>query len=73
MRSVSASHARVCAKVVEHRLDELREVVIVLPAPVLPCVGVVEVHRPTVGWKETEVRHSIQFLKKKNKTNGFPF
>lgn len=56
MLSVSASHARVCAKVVEHRLDELGEIVIVLPAPVLPCVGVVEVHRPTVSWKETKVR-----------------
>ncbi len=49
--SVGASHARFCAKEVEHRLDELWEIVIVLPAPVLPCVGVVEVHWPTVSWK----------------------
>lgn len=49
--SVSTSHARICAKEIEHRLDELWEIVIVLPAPVLPCVGVVKVHWPTVSWK----------------------
>lgn len=57
--SVGASHARLCAKEVKHRLDELWEIVIVLPAPVLPCVGVVEVHWPTVSWKETDKRHRI--------------
>ena len=53
-RSVSASHERLHAKVVEHRLDELREVVVVFPAPVFPRVAVVEDHRPTVGWRTTE-------------------
>lgn len=48
---VSASHTRVRAKVVEHRLDQLWQVVVVLPAPVLPRVGVVEIHWPTVSWK----------------------
>lgn len=48
---VSAGHARVCAKVVEHCLDQLWQVVVVLPAPVPPRVGVVEIHWPTVSWK----------------------
>lgn len=49
--SVSTSHARISAKDVKHCLDELWEIVIVLPAPVLPCIGVVKVHWPTVSWK----------------------
>lgn len=49
--SVSMSHARVCAKIVEHCLDELWEIIIVLPAPVLPCIRVIKVHWPTVSWK----------------------
>lgn len=52
--SVNVSHAGICAEEVEHCLDQVREVVVVLPAPVLSCVGVVEVHRPTVGWESTE-------------------
>lgn len=49
--SVGAGHARVRPEVVEHGLDQLRQVVVVLPAPVLPRVGVVEIHRPAVGWR----------------------
>lgn len=48
--SVGPSHAGVCAEEVEHRLDEVGQVVVVLPAPVLPRVGVIKVHRPTVSW-----------------------
>lgn len=51
--SVSMSHAGICTQVVKHRLDELWEIVIVLPAPVPPCIGVIKVHWPTVSWKET--------------------
>lgn len=47
---VSASHVRVCTKVVEHCLNQLWQVVVVLPAPILPRVGVVEIHWPTVSW-----------------------
>lgn len=53
--SVSASQARVCAKVVEHCLDQLWQVIVVLPAPVLPRVGVIEVHWPTVSWGKKKV------------------
>lgn len=49
--SVSASQAGVCAKVVEHCLDQLWQVVVVLPAPVLPRIGVIEIHWPTVSCK----------------------
>lgn len=52
--SVSSSHKRFCAKEIQHCLDELWEIVIMLPAPVLPCIGVVKVHWPTVSWKETD-------------------
>lgn len=61
--SVSVDQAPVCVEVVEHRLDELREVVVVLPAPVVPRVGIVEVHRPTVGWEETDRQALIHDLK----------
>lgn len=67
--SVGASHARFCAKEVKHRLDEFWEIVVVLPAPVLPCVGVVEVHWPTVSWEETDKR-DIEF-NLKTKHAGF--
>lgn len=52
--SVSAGHELLHANEVEHRLDEFWEVVIVFPAPVVPCVGVVKVHGPTVSCRETK-------------------
>lgn len=61
--SVGASHAFLWANVVEHCLDEFWEVVVVLPAPVFPCVCVVEVHWPAVGCNEKNYnKKSILYL-----------
>lgn len=58
MRSVNASHACLCTNVVKHCLDELRKVVFMFPPPVVSCVGVVEVHRPTVSYGRSKKQRS---------------
>lgn len=60
--SVKTSHACFWAKEVEHRLNEFWEIIIVFPGPVIPCIGVIKVHRPAVSWKGTDLKHVSVYL-----------
>lgn len=56
-RLADAGHARLAAEEVEHGLDQLGQVVLVLPGPVASGVGVVKVHRPGVGCEGRTTSH----------------
>lgn len=57
---VCLSHARFCPDEVQHGLTQLREVIVVLPAPVVACIAVIKVHWPAISWKRAETRERSQ-------------